>query len=192
VGPPEERTRTGYSPKRFCTESPPEHVDKGIDPMALSIHSGRPLVTLALLALGIALRPAQARTDTASFGVSVTVDASCQVSYGIDRGDSSDNISPLSVRCTHPVPYHVTVGAEQSMSPPLPVLETQRLGPAGGRLVPVPTVPTFLRWDRAGAPAMTRTGTGSAPFFSMEGGSAGPHHLPSIANPEAIVITVVY
>ena len=192
MGPPEERTGTGCSTKRFCTESPPEDVDKGINPMALSIHSGRLLVTFALLALGIAIRPTQAKTNTASFGVSVTVDASCQVSYGIDREDGSDDISPLSVRCTHPVCYHVTVGAEQSMGPALPVLETQGVGPAEVRFVPVPTVPKFLRWDRAGAHAMTRNGTGSAQGLSMGGGSVGPHHLPSIANPEAIVITVVY
>jgi hypothetical protein len=160
--------------------------------MANCIPSRSSAFGLSLLACCMASRPAIAATASASFGVSVAVQAFCQVSYGADHPAGVGATSPVSVRCDHPVSYHVTVGAEQSTGPALPVLETQAVGPAEVRFVPVPKVPKFLRWDRASAHAMTRTDARSAQALSMGAGNAGPRHLPSIANPDAIVITVIY
>ena len=160
--------------------------------MAMSIHSGRLLVTLSVLALCIASRPARAATETASFGVNVTVLASCQVSYGSDRAPSTVSISPVSVTCSHPVSYHVTVGVDQSIRPTLPGVATQETGPAVARFAAVPGFASSFKWGHAGTHLVARADNRSVQALTLGGGSMESRHPPSVANPESIVITVIY
>lgn len=76
---------------------------------------------LGFLMLNLAARPALAATSTASFGVSVTVQAACQVSAparvsGAYATAAANAASSLSVACTNPTPYNVKLSAGQTAS----------------------------------------------------------------------------
>lgn len=160
--------------------------------MATPIHSAPSVLVLCLVACCVGSRPALSATASASFGVSMTVEASCQASFGTDRAASPGAISPVSVVCNHPVPYYVSVGMEQSIRRTLPALETQGLGPAGARFGPLPTFASSANWDRAGSNFVAGTDRRSAQALTVHGGTVGSQHPASPANPERIFVTVIY
>jgi spore coat protein U-like protein len=75
--------------------------------------------TLGFLTAGLAPRPALAATSNASFAVTVTVQAGCQVSApatasGINTPAGANSTPAVSVACTIPTPYNVSQSAART------------------------------------------------------------------------------
>lgn len=150
---------------------------------------------LGFLASGLASTPVLAATTSASFGVSVMVLASCQVSapaaaFGTNTTAGGNAASTVAVACTNPVPYNIDSGAGLTSGTARKIT-----GPAsalpGGALLPDST--HTVNWSRkAGMEAVARSGNGSSQLHGLYGQSAEGRQLAPGANADSVTVTVTY
>jgi spore coat protein U-like protein len=82
----------------------------------MAIRDTIPVYVVWLLVSGLTLRPAVAATASASFGVSATVQATCQASatargVRIFADGTTNKASPVSVTCSNGAQYNVNLSA---------------------------------------------------------------------------------
>jgi spore coat protein U-like protein len=154
--------------------------------------------SLGFLASGLGSRPVLAATSIASFAVTATVQAGCQVSapataFGIYTTAGANATSAVSVACTHPTAYSVDLSAglapgdtatAQKMRGPVSALLDYRLLSDYARTV---------NWGRtAGTDTVTGTGNGSSPAHAVFGQTVGAQYVAPGAYADTITVTVTY
>ena len=95
------------------------------------------LNAFACFTLVLACIPAAATTASASFGVSVTVQAACTVSvfpshFGAYSGAIQNAASSVSINCSNSIPYNVVLNA--GLAPGATASTRQMIGPGSAQL----------------------------------------------------------
>ena len=95
------------------------------------------LNAFACFTLVLACIPAAATTASASFGVSVTVQATCTVSvfpshFGAYSGAIQNAASSVSINCSNSIPYNV--GSNAGLAPGVTVSTRQMISPGSAQL----------------------------------------------------------
>jgi len=152
-------------------------------------------LALGFLASGLAPRPALAATASASFAVTVTVQAACQVSapataFGTYATAGARATSAVSVACTIPTPYNVSRSAGLAAS------DTQRVAafaPAPTGDAPLTNSARFIYWGRmAGTNPVAGRGNGASQPYTVSGLTAGTRFVAPGAFADTITVTVSY
>jgi spore coat protein U-like protein len=150
---------------------------------------------LGFMTAGLAPRPALAATSTASFAVTVTVQAGCQVSapataFGIYTTAGANSTSAVSVACTIPTRYNVSHSAERTTG-----VTGMMTGLASALLdhSPLPQSAHATKWGRtAGTDTVARTGSGSIQPHAIFVQTAGAEFVAPGAYADTITVTVTY
>ncbi len=95
---------------------------------------------LWFLLFGLAAKSAGPATTSTSFSVSAVVQASCQASptgtiFRTYAAALENAASSVSVSCTHPTPYSISLSTDATTAPDVPVLQLAALNLAAPRLV---------------------------------------------------------
>lgn len=149
-------------------------------------------IALGLLASGLASRPALAATSTASFGVTATVQSSCQATAPVSAfgNYATAGASPVSVSCTHPTPYNVSLSADLTASAAM-----KMTGPAKALLgygLLLNSAHTNERGRTAGMDTLAGSGNGSSRAQASYSQTAQARYVSSGAFADAITVTVTY
>lgn len=156
------------------------------------------IFALCFLASALASRPALAATATASFSVTATVLASCQVSapasaYGANTAARVNAASPASVTCTSPTPYNVSLSAE--LAPSVTVTTRKTAGSAtdspGSALLPN-SAHTASLGRVAGTGSVAGTARGSSLPYAGNGRTAWPQNIAPGAFADSVTVTITY
>ena len=163
-------------------------VTNRVDPMRLAPFA----IVFGFMALGLASQPSLAATSSASFGVSATVQSTCQASTPASAfgGYSTVRTSPVAVSCTYLTPYDVSLSAALPASEIANVIDPSKtllINPL--RLTPART---SRRVQFTGSDAMTRTDNRSTALHSGYALALGTRSVASGAFADAITITVTY
>jgi spore coat protein U-like protein len=150
---------------------------------------------LGFLASGLAPRPALAATASASFAVTVTVQAACQVSapataFGTYATAGARATSAISVACTIPTPYNVSRSAGLAAS------DTRRVTASAPVLTSDASLTNFARsiyrGRMAGTNPMAGSGNGASQPYTVSGLTAGARFVAPGAYADTITVTVSY
>ena len=173
-------------------------VTNRVDPMRLATFA----IAFGFMALGFTSQPSLAATSSASFGVSATVQSTCQASTPASAfggystpasafgGYSTVRTSPVAVSCTYLTPYDVSLSAALPASEIANVIDPSKtllINPL--RLTPART---SRRVQFTGSDAMTRTDNRSTALHSGYALALGTRSVASGAFADAITITVTY
>jgi spore coat protein U-like protein len=125
-------------------------------------------------------KPAFAATSTASFGVSATVQAACQASTPVIAfgNYATAGGAPVSVTCTNPTPYKVSLSADLTAPPATKTTE------AGKVLLDYALLPASSSGQKPTA--------GSAPAYTASGQTARAWHVSSGAFADVVTVTITY
>jgi len=149
-----------------------------------------PILIIAIFQSGPACHKAFATTSTASISVSVIVQAGCQVSPAPSTSGPNGGRAPISMNCTLPVPYQVSVES-------LPQTNSATLGSTGLALATLsgpdrPLLSKPLDWpiESATSPAYARTAliTSGFPAVPIE---AAPSNVDG-ADSKTLTVTITY
>lgn len=153
---------------------------------------------LGFLASGLAPRPALAATASASFAVTATVQAACQVSspataFGVYTTIGTNATSAVSVACTHPTAYSVDLSAGLAA---VDTATAQKIRGPASALLGYALLSEYARTVNlgrtAGTDPVTGTGNGSSPAHAVFGRTAGAQYVASGAYADTITVTVTY
>jgi spore coat protein U-like protein len=150
---------------------------------------------LGFVALNLFSRPALAATSTASISVSATVLAACQVSapataFGTYSVAGASATSALSVSCTMPTPYNVslsagvTAGSIRTLNGPVPALMSRALLPDSGH--------TANSGRVVASDAGIGTSSGSSRPESADAPTEWARYLAPGAFADAIAVNITY
>ena len=149
-------------------------------------------IALGFLALGLAPIPVFAATSSVSFGVSATVESTCQATSPAAAFGSYPTAarSAVSVTCTVLTPYTVTLSA------PLTANDTQKVaGPAkplaGYALSPAAAHAVYRKLV-GGTSTAAAAGNGSPYARNTYGQTAWTRSVASGAFADAVTVTVTY
>jgi len=149
-------------------------------------------IALGFLIFGLASSSVLAATSTASFGVSATVESSCQAAGPATAFGSypTASRSPVSVTCTVLTPYTVSFSAELTSGNAEKTLNPSK--PLKGFVLPSATALVVDRNRMAGTSAAAATGNGSSHARTLFGQPAWAQNVASGAFADAVTITVTY
>jgi len=135
-------------------------------------------------------RPAVAATSTASFGVSATVQSACQASSPATAFGSyaTAGRSPVSVTCTNPTPYSVSLSADLS-TPAASQLTGTAKAFQDHALLPATA---NGQWIRAGMATTSGSSSGSPRAYSVFSRTAHVWHVSSGAFADVVTVTITY
>ncbi len=153
---------------------------------------------VGFLASGLALRPALAATASASFTVSATVVAGCQATPAAQGFKSyaaatASATSTISVTCTQPTPYVVSLGTEDV--PDYNAAVAKAIGPGSAlRGTAQPSLPQHAvnRGQTSGAGTATGTGSGSSELRTVTEKTAAAENPAPGANPDSVMVSITY
>ncbi len=149
-------------------------------------------IALGFMASGLASDSAFAATSTASFSVTATVLSSCQATAPVAAFGSyaTAGRSALSVTCTHPTPYNVSLNAGTAtddtpeISNPVNILLNNTLLSNSAH--------TLARARRAGTASLAGLGNLSSHAQLFNGQTAQTLPVSSGAFADAITVTISY
>jgi spore coat protein U-like protein len=149
---------------------------------------------LGFLTAGLSPRPALAATSNASFAVTATVQAGCQVSapataFGIYTTAGTNSTSAVSVACTIPTPYNVSQSAGRTTG-----VTGMMIGNASA-LLEHSLLPqsAHTKWGRmAGTDTVARTGSGSIQPHAVFIQTAGAGFVAPGVYADTITATITY
>jgi spore coat protein U-like protein len=153
---------------------------------------------LGFLALGLAPRAAVAATASASFAVTATVQAGCQVSanamtFGTYTGVVANAASTVSVTCSNSTPYNV--GLSAGMASGATVAARMMTGPGTALLgYALSSNPRgIVNWGQTvGTDTVAGCGNGSAQALSVHGQIPAGQYVAAGAYADTITVTVTY
>ena len=137
-------------------------------------------------------------TATASFGVSVTVQATCLVSassmnFGAYTGTALNATSAISVNCTNSTPYNV--GLSAGLAPGATVNNRRMVGPGSALLSYALSSSSqgIVNWGKTvGADTVAGTGNGTPQALSVHGLISAGQFITTGAYSDTITVTVSY
>ena len=153
---------------------------------------------LGFLALGLGSKPVFAATRSASFAVTVTVLSSCQAStpataFGIYSAAGGNAASPVSVTCTSPTPYNVSLSAELASSTTTTTRKTAGSALDSLRSALLPNSAHTVNWGRmTGMGTVAGTGSGPSQPRAGYGRTAWPQNVAPGAYADSVTVTVTY
>ena len=164
----------------------------------MAIRDTIPVYVFWLLVSGLTLRPAVAATASASFGVSATVQATCQASatargFRIFAGGTSNTASPVSVTCNNGAQYNLSFNAGMGFGANLALREmtgssTALLGNALHSPLPSP----IPRAQGAGANNANSTGNRNPEVLADHDRIVTQQRVAAGAYFDTIIVTVTY
>lgn len=147
------------------------------------------------MVLGILLsspfsKPALAATSTASFGVSAMVQSACQASTPVSAFGNYANAgrSPVSVTCTNPTPYNISLSADLTTPAILQMIGTDKVFPDYVLLL----ASAYGQRVRDGAATISGSASGSHQGYAVYGQSAHAWHVSSGAFADVVTVTITY
>lgn len=153
---------------------------------------------LVLLASVLALRPAGAATASALFGVSATVQVSCQaaapaMAVRSNTGAAANATSPVSVTCSKSAPYNVSLNAGMASSATAAIREMTGSGPALLGFVLGSNPRGIVNGGQAvGTDTVAGPGNRSARVLAEHYLIAAGQYAETGAYADAIIVTVTY
>jgi spore coat protein U-like protein len=161
---------------------------------------------LCFIALGLTSRPAPAATATASFSVTATVVSGCQVSapaavFGVYTAARAAplSISSVSVNCTSPTAYNVSLSAGRATGAATPTATdaTRKTAGSASELLGHGLLAELARTAYPGqlADKDTVTGSGGSGYYQLhaaDGQSAGAQSFAPGPYADLIIVTVTY
>lgn len=156
------------------------------------------VLILGFLAFNLAPETTKAATATSSFGVSVTVQATCLVTassmnFGGYTGTALTATSALSVNCTNSTPYNVVLSA--GLAPGATVNHRMMVGPGSALLSYALSSNShgIVNWGRtAGSDTLAVTGNGTLQTLSVYGQIPAGQFTTTGAYSDTITVTVTY
>jgi spore coat protein U-like protein len=156
------------------------------------------VLVLGILTFNLAPETAGAATATASFGVSVTVQATCLVSassmnFGAYTGTALSATSAISVNCTNSTPYNV--GLSAGLAPGATVHHRMMVGPGSALLSYALSSNSrgIVNWGKTvGADTVAGTGNGTPQALSVHGQIGAGQFVASGTYSDTITVTVTY
>ena len=170
-------------------------VTKWVNSMKYALFS----FALGFLTAGLAPRPALAATSNASFAVTATVQAGCQVSasstaFGIYTTPGANSTSAVSVACTTPTPYNV--GFSSGFVSGAEVVTWKMTGSASRLLGYALALSSKgkVNWGQSvGAPAtVAGAGDDSAQTLSIQGQVPAGQQVASSGYGDTITVAITY
>jgi spore coat protein U-like protein len=169
--------------------------------MKLVSHILKPGLTTAALGcllLGVAPLSAVAATNTTTFAVTATVQATCLVSatpmaFGTYTGSAATSTSTISVTCTNTTPYNVGLNAGTATG--ATVTARKMSGPNSAVLAYSLTSDSAhsVNWGQTvGTDTVAGSGNGSAQALTVYGQVAGGQYVNPGAYADTITATVTY
>lgn len=163
-----------------------------------SLKTALPTVALALLALGVASRPALAATITTTFGVTATVQATCLVSatplaFGTYTGIAAASTGSVSVTCTNTTLYNV--GLSAGLATGVTVTTRKMTGPSSALLsyAMFSDAARTVNWGQTvGTDTVAGSGNGSAQVLTVYGQVSSGQFVAPGAYSDTITATVTY
>ena len=158
-----------------------------------------PFVALAFLAIALTPSDSVAATASATFNVSVTVQAACSLSatsmrFGTYNGAASNATSSISVQCTNSTPYNV--GLSEGLAPGATVANRMMIGPGLSLLgysLRSNTGGTVNWGHTVGVDTVSGTGSGAVQTLSVLGQiPAGQYGVQNGPYADTITVTVTY
>jgi spore coat protein U-like protein len=160
----------------------------------MSMKSALSVFALSFLAFGLAPRPLVAATASASFGVSATVLATCLVSAAPVSGTYTrvalNATSSVSVTCTNPTPYNVSLSS--GPAPGAPVVTPRMAGFLPGLLGFALGSTSHVTAQVLGAGTVAGAGNDSAQTLSVQGQVLAGQHVASSGYGDTITVAVTY
>jgi spore coat protein U-like protein len=164
----------------------------------MSLKSAFSVSVLGLLMSSLAPAPAVAATASASFAVTATVEAGCQVSanamtFGTYAGVVASAASPVSVTCSNSAPYNVDLSA--GMAAGATVAARTMTGPGAALLgYALSSNPRgIVNWGQTvGRDTVTGSGNGTAEALSVHDQIAAGRYFAAGAHADSITVTVTY
>ena len=159
---------------------------------------GTSILVLSLLASCLAARQASSATATASFGVSVNVQASCRASSTVMTlgayGALVANEKPaVSVSCTIPTVYIVSLSSGRGAGP---TGTAQRMVGPSSKLPGFAESPNFEHQpnliQQIGTYTTAGNGNGSVPQFNVSSETIGAQYMAPGAYADTIIVTITY
>lgn len=151
---------------------------------------------VGFLASGLGLRPAFAATATASFTVSATVVAGCQATPATQGFKSyaaatASATSTISVTCTQPTPYVVSLDSVRVPSESATVEKVASSGSAlpGGKQ---PSSPQHAISRARTIETGTAAGSGSPQWRAVLEQATAAENLSPGVSPDAIMVSITY
>ena len=150
---------------------------------------------LGLLVLGLPSRPALPATPTASFGVSATVQATCLVSasagtLGTYAGAMLNPAATVSVNCTNPTPYNISLDVSAANSAAAPTRTTTETDSTLPRHTLVSNFHEVINRGRmVDADTVAGVGNSSVQVVAVDGKISAREHLGA---PDTITVTIIY
>lgn len=156
------------------------------------------LFALGILASGPTSTPAKAATLTTSFGVSVTVQASCLVTassmtFGTYSGAAVNATSTVSVTCTNSTPYNVGLSAGMATGS---IVDTRKMtGPGSATLgyALASNSQGTVNWGQTvGTDTVAGTGNGSTQALTVRGQIPAGQYVAPGSYSDSVTVTVTY
>lgn len=153
---------------------------------------------LGFLVSGPALRPAIAATATASFSVTARVLSGCQATptsqgFKSNAAATTNAASTISVACTQPTPYVVSLGTEVAPDYNAAIAKAIDPGSAlqGGAQ---PSLPQHAinRGRTVVAGTVAGVGSGSSQLRTVLNRTAAAEIPAPAAHPDAVMVTITY
>jgi spore coat protein U-like protein len=155
-------------------------------------------LALGLLVSGQPSRPASAATPTASFGVSAIVQATCLVSASaVTLGTYAPaiaNATPtVSINCTNPTPYNISLSPEPADSA---ALAARTMVETGSTLLSYVVTSNSQKVVNQGPMVDTHTvagaGVRSAQVLAVQGKISAGEQVPANVYADTITVTIIY
>jgi spore coat protein U-like protein len=164
----------------------------------MSNKSVLPFVAFAFLAIALPPSDSIAATASATFNVSVTVQAACSVSatsmrFGTYNGAASNATSSISVQCTNSTPYNV--GLSEGLAPGATVANRMMIGPGSSLLGYSlrPSTGGAVNWGHTlGVDTVSGTGSGSVQTLSVFGQIPAQQSVQNGPYTDTITVTITY
>lgn len=164
----------------------------------MSMKSASAVLALGFLMSGLSSRSVPAATPTASFGVTATVQAACQVTanamaFGAYTAAALNATTTVSVTCTNTTPYNV--GLSAGLAPGATVTTRKMTGPGSALLsyALVSNPQGTVNWGQTvGTDTVAGIGNGAAQAFTVYGRILGEQYVANGAYADTITVTVTY
>lgn len=156
------------------------------------------VLALGVVAAGSVSRSASAATVSTSFGVSVTVQATCAVSassmrFGTYMGTAVNATSAVSVNCTNSTPYNV--GLSAGLAPGATVSARKMAGP-GSSLLEYGLSSSnegVVNWGHTvGVDTVAGVGNGAAQVLTVHGQIPAGQYVAAGPYNDTVTVTVMY
>ncbi len=164
----------------------------------MTINRRLSVFVFGVLATGLAVGPAFAATVTASINVSVTVVAGCQATpathgFSSYAAATTNAASTVSVTCTQPTPYVVSLGA--GTVPVESATGGKVTGPGSalpGSAKPSLAQQTISRGRTTGAGTAGGTDSGASQWQSALARTAAVENLAPGVYPDGLMVSITY